>query len=98
MKDSMLIDTGLPNRFWAEAIEIANYLWNRLPTKTKSHGEVIPEEAYTNQQQDLLHVCIFENLALCNIPEEKRLKSDCQRIWQNILIGYNPDTTKHFRV
>lgn len=26
MKDSMLIDSGLPNGFWAEAIETANYL------------------------------------------------------------------------
>ena len=41
----MLIDSGLPNRLGAEAMETANYFWNRLPTKTKSHREVIPEEA-----------------------------------------------------
>ncbi len=86
-KDSMLIDSGLPNGFWAEAMQTANYLRNRLPTKTKSHGEVISEEAWTNQRQDLQHVCIFGSLALCNIPEEKRSKSDCQRVWQGILIG-----------
>ena len=96
MKDSMLVDSGLPNRFWAEAIETANYLGNRLPTKTKSHCEVIPEEACTNQGQDLQRVRIFGSLALCNILEEKRSKSDCQRVWQGILIGYSPDTTKHF--
>lgn len=44
MKDSMLIDSGLPNGFWVEVIEIANYLRNRLSTKTKSHEEVILEE------------------------------------------------------
>ncbi len=97
MKDSMLIDSGLPNRFWAEAIETANYLRNRLPTKTKSHCEVIPEEVCTNQRQNLQRVRIFGSLALCNILEEKRSKSDCQRVWQGILIGYSPDTTKHFR-
>lgn len=31
MKDSMLIDSGLPNGFWTEAMETANYLQNRLP-------------------------------------------------------------------
>lgn len=42
MKDSMFIDNSLPNRFWAEAMETANYLRNRLPTKSKNHGEMIP--------------------------------------------------------
>lgn len=59
MKDSMLIDSGLPNRFWAEAIETANYLRNRLPTKTKSHGEIIPEETRTGRRQNLQHACIL---------------------------------------
>lgn len=45
MKDSMLIDSGLPNDFWAEAMETANYLRNRLPTRSKNYGEVIPEES-----------------------------------------------------
>lgn len=41
----MLINSDLPNRFWVEIIEIANYLRNRLLTKTKTHGEIIPKEA-----------------------------------------------------
>lgn len=53
MKDAMLIDSSLPNGFWAEAMETANYLRNRLPTRTKSHGEVIPKEAWTGQRQNL---------------------------------------------
>ena len=98
MKDSMLIDSGLPNGFWAEAMETANYLRNRLPTKSRNHGEMIPEESWTGQRQNLQHVRIFGSLVLSNIPEEKRTKSDYQRVWQGILIGYSPDTTKHFRV
>ena len=31
MKDSMLINSSLPNGFWTEAMETANYLQNRLP-------------------------------------------------------------------
>ena len=44
IKDSMLIDSGLPNGFWAETIETANYLQNRLPTRSKNHGEMIPKK------------------------------------------------------
>lgn len=36
MKDSMLIDSGLPNDFWAEAMETANYLRNRLPREART--------------------------------------------------------------
>lgn len=53
MKDSMLIDSGLFNGFWAEAMETANYLRNRLPTKTKTHSKIIPEEAWTGSRQNL---------------------------------------------
>lgn len=44
IKDAILLDSGLPIDFWAEAMETANYLRNRLPTKSKAHGETIPEE------------------------------------------------------
>lgn len=98
MKDSMLIDSGLPNVFWAEAMETANYIRNRLPTKSKTHGEMIPEESWTSRRQDLRHIRIFGSLALCNIPDEKRSKSDYQKVWKGIIIGYSPDTTKNFRI
>ena len=49
MKDSLLIDSGLPLEFWAEAMDTANYLRNRLPTKSQ-RGEMIPEEAWTEKK------------------------------------------------
>lgn len=98
MKDSLLIDSGLPNDFWAEAMETSNYLRNRLPTKSRGHGELIPEEEWTNRKQNLSHVRIFGSLVLVDIPHEKRSKSDFRKAWEGILIGYSPDTTKHFRV
>lgn len=76
IKDLMLIDSGLPNGFWAEAMETANYLRNKLSTRIKSHKEVIPEELWTGQKQNLQHICIFGSLTLRNIPEEKRSKFD----------------------
>lgn len=44
MKDSLLLNSGLPLDFWVEAMDTANYLQNRLPTKSQ-RGEFIPEEA-----------------------------------------------------
>lgn len=55
MKDSLLIDSGLPVNFWAEAMDIANYLRNRLPTK-RDGPAFIPEEAWTKTRQNLEHV------------------------------------------
>lgn len=76
----MLINNGFSNRFWAEAMKTANYLQNKLPTKSRNHGEIIPEEAWTSKQQNIQHVQIFDSLALSNIPDDKRSKSDYQRL------------------
>lgn len=48
MEDSLLIDSGLPINFWAEAMDTFNYLQNRLPTK-RSDKSIIPEEAWTEE-------------------------------------------------
>lgn len=96
MKDSLLVDSGLPNNSWADAMNTANYLRNRLPTKCKE--EIIPEEAWTDQKQDLRHLRIFGSVANVGISKEKRSKSDIKRTWKGIFVGYSPDTTKHYRV
>lgn len=56
IKDAILIDNNLPNRFQVEEIKMANYLWNRLPTRTKSHSKIISEEGQTRQRQNLQYV------------------------------------------
>lgn len=44
MKDSLLIDSGLPLEFWAETMDTANYLQNCLPTKSQRR-EIILEKS-----------------------------------------------------
>lgn len=97
MKDVLLIDSELPIDIWAEAMETANYLRNRLPTKTRGHGEVIPEEKWSRSRQNLSHLCIFGSEVLVDIPKEKRIKTDIQHVWRGILIGYNNETNKHYQ-
>ena len=98
IKDSLFMDSGLPNDFWAEAMETFNYLHNRLLTRSKSYGELIPEEAWTNRRQNLSHIRIFGSLVFVDISHKKKSKSDFQKTWVGILIGYNTNTIKHFRV
>lgn len=45
MKNLMLIDSKLLNNFLAEAIDTANYLQNRLPTKHIDKKVIIPNKA-----------------------------------------------------
>lgn len=96
MKDSLMIDSGLPQEFWAEAMDTANYLRNRLHTKTQK-GEIIPEEAWTGGKQDVQHLKFFGSVASVVIPKEKSHKSDIYKNWKGIFIGYSQDTTKHIR-
>ena len=44
MKDSLLIDNGLPVNFWVETIDTVNYLHNRLLTK-RGEPSFIPKDA-----------------------------------------------------
>lgn len=50
VKDLILIDSSLPNNFWAEAIEIANYFYNRLLIKSMNYEEVISKKSWTGGQ------------------------------------------------
>lgn len=59
---------------------------------------MIPEEMWTGCRQDLNHIRIFGSFALANISSKTRSKSDYQKVWKSILIEYNLDTTKHFRI
>lgn len=75
MKDSLLVDSGLPNKFWAEAMETSNYLRNRVLTKSKNHGELILEEAWTNRRHNLEYVCLYLwQPSTCRHPTQKKVQ------------------------
>lgn len=44
MKDSLLINNGLPNQFWDKVKNITNYLLNWLLTKYTNIAIIILEE------------------------------------------------------
>ena len=62
----MLSDSGLPKRFWAEALSTATYLRNRSPTT--SLPKITPFEAWTGNKPNLMHLKVFGCQAYAHIP------------------------------
>lgn len=78
MKDLLLIDSSLPVNFRAYAMNIANYLCNRLPTKYSSPAFIL-EEVWTETKQNPEYICIFGSRVNTFIPNKKRIKADVQK-------------------
>ena len=76
---------GLSLQYWAEAINCANYIVNRTPTKVLQG--ITLEEAWSKIKPDVSHFCVFGCEAWAHIPDEKRQpKSE-----KCIFVGYSED-------
>jgi len=69
MANCMLQSKGLSLSFWAEAINCANYIINRTPTKVLKN--FTPEEAWSSIKPDVSHFRVFGSEAWAHIPDEK---------------------------
>ena len=96
---SMLVWAKLPHSFWGEAAMTANYLRNLLPTAKVNQS---PEEKWTEQKPDIIHLRTFGCLVHVHIPKENRSKLE-KLSWQGLFVGYhssnqyriyNPKTSK----
>ena len=96
----MLIDSQLPNKYWAEAVMTATYLQNRLSTKA---ADKTPFELWLGHTPNLKYIRIFGSKAYAFVPAQKRRKLD-RRTEIGVLVGYkkgckgyrivNPNTGK----
>ena len=82
---SMLADSQLPKRFWAEALSTAAYLRNRCPTNAVK-GKT-PYEAWTGNKPNVGHLRIFGCDAYAHIPKDERRKLD-SKTKRSIFLGY----------
>ena len=57
----MIQSKGLSLKYWAEAINCANYIVNRTPTKALKN--ITPEEAWTKIKPDVSHFHVFGSIA-----------------------------------
>eukprot|EP00253_Pinus_taeda_P032918 PITA_32918 len=84
----MLQSKGLSLSFWAEAINCANYIINRTPTKVLKN--ITPEEAWSSVKPDVSHFRVFGSEAWAHIPDEKH-KAFKPKSGKCTFVGYSED-------
>ena len=86
---SMLSESSLPKKFWAEALATATYLRNRSPTKAVE--EMTPLEAWSGVKPNVTHLRVFGSLCYSHIPKDERKKLD-SKAQEAIFLGYGLET------
>lgn len=89
----MLLDAGLDNRFWGEAVLTATYLQNRMIGRSVNKT---PVELFTGEMPDISHIRIFGSKAYSLVPKQKRRKWD-DKAEEGVLVGYDGNT-KGYRI
>ena len=92
MANCMLHARDLPSKLWAEAINYATYIQNRVPHKGLKG--VTPFEAWSGKKLEVTHFCIFGSRAWARIPSDKRKALEPQ-IKECIFVGY-PEGVKGY--
>ena len=84
----MLITSSLPSPFWAKAIDTANKIRNRLPTKI--FGGISPHEKYFDFKPSIKHLQPFGYIAYIKIPTSLIPKGNktAPRSIEGCLLGY----------
>jgi hypothetical protein len=88
MANCMIQSKGLSLKYWVEAINCANYIVNRTPTKALKN--ITSEEAWTKIKPDVSHFRVFGSIAWAHIPNEKR-KELQPKSEKCIFVGYSED-------
>ena len=86
---SMLADSKLPQKFWAEALSTAVYLRNRSPTK--SVADMTPYEAWMGEKPNVEHLLIFGCVVYAHVAKDERKKLDLKER-KCVFLGYGTET------
>ena len=89
----MLIDADMHKRYWGEAVMIANYLQNILPTSCRTRT---PYELWFSEKPNVENLHIFGSKVFAHIPKEHRRKVD-EKARELTFVG-NSGTSKGFRL
>jgi hypothetical protein len=79
---------------WEEATKTVTYVQNKIPHCVL--GNKKPEEMFTGQNPEVVHLRIFGFPVYVHVPKDKRSKLDpsCKK---GIFVGYS-ETSKAYRV
>ncbi|KAG6470938.1 hypothetical protein ZIOFF_072026 [Zingiber officinale] len=94
MARSMLKGKGLPNKFWAEAVNTTVYILNRSPTKAVQNRT--PFEAWYDRKPVVNQLKVFGCVAYARMLPQNREKFD-EKGEKFIFIGYS-DESKGYRL
>lgn len=86
---SMLCDSKLDQKFWAEATSTAVYLRNISYTSTLKHKT--PFEALHGKKPSVKHLRTFGCIAFSHVPKDERHKLD-PKSRKAIMVGYGSET------
>jgi len=90
----LLIESKLPDKFWAEAINTANYLSNRCPTRVLKYQT--PFELWVGHTPSVRHLYKFGSKTFVFYKGPKKGKF-YPRAHEGIFMGYS-EVTKAFRI
>lgn len=89
----LLFDADLPKCYWAEAVNMATYIMNRILSSTTGN---VPHEVFYGCRVDISQLKLFGTKVMMYIPKEKRTKLD-KNSKEMIFVGYD-DNTKGYRL
>ncbi|KAL0431973.1 UNVERIFIED_CONTAM: Retrovirus-related Pol polyprotein from transposon TNT 1-94 [Sesamum radiatum] len=84
MMNAMLINSGLPQNLWGEAILSANHILNKVPHKDKNET---PYELWKGHKPSYKYLKVWGCLAKVEVPKPKQIKIGPKTI-DCIFIGY----------
>ena len=88
MVRSMLIESQLPKKFWAEALSTACYLKNR--SSDRALDGRTPYEALTGRKPNVSKLRIFGCICYAHIPKNERQKLD-SKSEESVFLGYGTE-------
>ena len=90
----MLSDSGMPKRYWADALATANYVRNRSPV---SGHDKTPYELFFGERPDVSNLRTFGTRAYIVLPKQLRSDKLSETSERGRFLGY-PAGTKGWRI
>ena len=91
---AMMLDMGIPTKYWAEAVKTANYLLNGIPQKIL--GWISPNKRLGISDVSIGKYTIFGCRAFVHIPKAQRKKLEPSAM-EGIFVGYE-EYSGNFRI
>ncbi|CAF4951965.1 unnamed protein product [Pieris macdunnoughi] len=89
----LMLDANIPAKFWAEAVNTANYLINRSPARALKGNS--PYEKWVQRTPSGNHLHVFGNRAF--VMNKKRRGKFTDKATERVFLGY-AEHTKGFRI